>query len=119
VSEHDKLVTISVANRREALYYEATSPINCIFKLSFAQGFPLVTENTDFVFQLRPRQCASCGSHQVRRSQRRGLGEYILAIILLRPFRCLDCHERHHGFAFRRFTPQTDGQSGSMKHSAA
>jgi len=75
-----------------------------------------VKESTEVVFQLGFRQCPGCGSAQVRRSQRRGLGEYLLAAFLLRPYRCLECHARHMSFAFRRFE---QGGNEPVNHSAA
>ena len=48
------------------------------------------------------RICPLCGCKDVLRSQRRGVLEWtILLLLLLRPFRCRQCSARHAGFFFR------------------
>jgi hypothetical protein len=50
-----------------------------------------------------PRRCTSCGSREVQRSRRRNPLEWlILPLLLLRPFRCNLCDDRHYGFFFRK-----------------
>ena len=41
-----------------------------------------------------PLNCPSCGSANVRRSQRRNVFEHALYGLRLRPWRCLDCQAR-------------------------
>jgi hypothetical protein len=63
-----------------------------------------------------PRFCTSCGSGQVLRSRRRGLLEwFILPLLLLRPFRCSLCNDRHYGFFFRKrvASPPEGGSAAS------
>ncbi len=49
------------------------------------------------------RQCPYCGSFQVCRSHRRGAFEkLVLSMLLLRPFRCLECQARHDNFVLSR-----------------
>ncbi len=49
------------------------------------------------------RRCQYCDSHQVARSQRRGLFEtLVLPLLLIRPFRCLKCYRRYYGFTLGR-----------------
>jgi hypothetical protein len=46
------------------------------------------------------RNCPQCRSIDTSRSHRRGTVErYVLAIIGVRPFRCLNCDARFYGFA--------------------
>ena len=47
------------------------------------------------------RQCPLCGSKDILRSHRRGLIEWTLLLLFLRPFRCRQCSARHLGFFFR------------------
>jgi hypothetical protein len=50
-----------------------------------------------------PRCCTSCGCLEVQRSRRCNPVEWlILPLLLLRPFRCSECHDRHYGFFFRK-----------------
>jgi hypothetical protein len=49
------------------------------------------------------RRCPFCGSQNVARSERRDSFEkVVLALILHRPFRCLNCQERHYNFVFSK-----------------
>jgi len=49
------------------------------------------------------RLCPFCGSNDVARSERRdNFEKVVLALLLQRPFRCLNCQERHYNFAFSR-----------------
>lgn len=50
-----------------------------------------------------PLNCPSCGSANVRRSQRRNVFENALYGLRLRPWRCLDCQARF--FRVRRRQP--------------
>ena len=47
------------------------------------------------------RQCPRCNSFSVRRSRRRGFVEFMLPLLLMRPYRCSDCFRRHYGFTLR------------------
>jgi hypothetical protein len=59
------------------------------------------------------RVCPFCRSADVRRSKRRGFFElYLLRLVLLRPFRCMECDRRHYGLvAKRKPAAQRIGQS--------
>lgn len=47
-------------------------------------------------------QCPNCQSFEVHRSRRRGAKETLfLRLLMLRPYRCADCHRRHYESAFR------------------
>jgi hypothetical protein len=49
------------------------------------------------------RSCPYCGSLEVRRSRRRGpLERLLLPLLLLHPFRCMDCYRRHYSVFFAR-----------------
>ncbi|MGH9775186.1 MAG: hypothetical protein ACRD50_09600 [Candidatus Acidiferrales bacterium] len=49
------------------------------------------------------RICPSCQSLDVRRSHRKGLLEtFVLPFLLLRPYRCNECQNRHINFIFSR-----------------
>ena len=54
------------------------------------------------------RRCPYCSSYAVARSRRRGWVERLaLPQVLLRPFRCLKCYQRHYGFVLaRRSSPR-------------
>jgi hypothetical protein len=61
------------------------------------------------------RRCHGCGSTHVRRSAPRGL-EILMALLLIRPYRCLECDCRYYGFIFsKRARPLTESQSPSLK----
>jgi hypothetical protein len=63
-----------------------------------------------------PRCCTSCGSREVQRSRRRNPLEWlILPFLLLRPFRCSLCNDRHYGFFFRKRAPLTQVGSESYR----
>lgn len=47
----------------------------------------------------RKMKCPVCGNADIHRSHRRGLFERMLSLILLRPFRCMDCNKRFWRFA--------------------
>ena len=52
------------------------------------------------------RYCPRCRSIETARSHRRGTVErYLLAVIGVRPFRCLNCDVRF--YAFERFDEET------------
>jgi hypothetical protein len=52
------------------------------------------------------RCCPACRSFDVRRSHRRRLLEVILLpLILMRPFRCEDCGQRHYNLVWTRALP--------------
>jgi hypothetical protein len=57
------------------------------------------------------RQCPMCGSDDVQRSHRRGLVDWIIVPVMMRPFRCRRCSGRHLGFFFRRRRDQQQSQS--------
>jgi hypothetical protein len=44
-----------------------------------------------------PRPCPYCLSPQVTRSRRRNVWERVLILMLLRPYRCLECDARFYG----------------------
>ena len=49
------------------------------------------------------RLCPFCGSTDVYRSRRYDKFEkMVLPLLLQRPFRCVNCHERHYNFVFSR-----------------
>jgi predicted Zn-ribbon and HTH transcriptional regulator len=49
-----------------------------------------------------PMKCPSCNNDRIRRSRRHGIVEsWILAMILVRPFRCRRCGERFFAWSFR------------------
>jgi hypothetical protein len=49
------------------------------------------------------RRCPYCDKHRVRRSRRRGVFEsVVLPMLLLRPFRCLECNRRHYNIVFSK-----------------
>lgn len=51
----------------------------------------------------RKRRCPFCGSSEVHRSRRYDKFEkLVLPMLLQRPFRCLNCQERHYDFVFSR-----------------
>jgi hypothetical protein len=51
--------------------------------------------------------CPSCGSHKVRRSQRRGAEDLILRRLLFQvPYRCRTCDHRFFGFRVPRHEPE-------------
>jgi hypothetical protein len=57
-------------------------------------------------------ECPKCKSHNIRRSQRRGLYEgLVLRMLLYAPFRCQNCQER-----FRAFAPGHHSQYGKHTH---
>jgi len=46
------------------------------------------------------RHCPRCNSIKLKPTDRRGLFEFVIIVLLLRPFRCLACRRRHYGFVF-------------------
>ena len=55
--------------------------------LSFSTGF---------------RYCPRCGSENISRARLRGGTDFLILLLLLRPFRCRSCWMRYYGFFFRR-----------------
>jgi hypothetical protein len=54
----------------------------------------------------KKRNCPFCRSIETFRSHRRGTVErYLLAVVSVRPFRCLNCDARFYAFA--RFDDET------------
>src|SRR5512146_1644510 len=54
--------------------------------------------------EIGPRRCPFCCSALVHSSRRTRFSErFVLPMLLVRPFRCRQCGERHHAFAFRKF----------------
>ena len=45
--------------------------------------------------------CPYCQSHEIHRSRLRGILERILAIVLVRPYRCGDCDYRFFCFGYK------------------
>ena len=58
------------------------------------------------------RRCPFCGSNDVSRSSRHDIFEKeVLSLLLTRPFRCLECEERHYNFVYsRRMEMETSTQ---------
>jgi hypothetical protein len=49
------------------------------------------------------RECPFCESHAIRRSHNAGLFDALFVrLMLMRPFRCMECEERFYGFFFRK-----------------
>jgi transposase-like protein len=46
-------------------------------------------------------RCPRCGSYDVTRRERRGVGAVVAAAFLLRPFRCAHCERHFLAFASR------------------
>jgi len=46
------------------------------------------------------RHCPRCNSIKLKPMERCSLFEFVIAVLLLRPFRCLACRRRHYGFVF-------------------
>ena len=44
-------------------------------------------------------KCPKCDSPEVQRSHRRGLGDHLISLIFLRPFRCRRCYHRFYWFS--------------------
>lgn len=60
-----------------------------------------IAEKKPVLLHLLKRSCPYCRSRDIRRSRRRGLMEkYVLPLILLRPYRCMQCDLRHPGLFF-------------------
>ena len=60
------------------------------------------------------RQCPYCGGYDVARSQRRGFHEsFLLLVLRLRPYRCLECRSRFFAYAeaVRVQTPQQGSEA--------
>ena len=56
-----------------------------------------------FIKRFWYRECPSCRGHDVHRSERRMFPrEWLIAMLFLRPFRCLDCNCRYYGLIFKR-----------------
>jgi hypothetical protein len=54
-------------------------------------------------FEVGPRRCPHCNGPLVHASRRTGLAEhFVYPLMLMRPFRCGECDNRHKGFIFRR-----------------
>src|SRR5713226_1052440 len=52
------------------------------------------------------RRCPYCSSPEVERSRRTGVFERTgLCLLLLRPFRCRRCNDRHYGFVLSKHRP--------------
>ena len=67
---------------------------------------PRPTMSLGISLGLGRRRCPHCGSRRVVRSHRSNLLETLLSLLLLlRPFRCLDCNDRHYAFFFRQRLP--------------
>ena len=50
-----------------------------------------------------PSFCPFCQSRAISRSRRRGLiDRFILAPLMVRPYRCRDCGMRYKSFSFRK-----------------
>ncbi len=46
-------------------------------------------------FAKKLHECPTCGSHSVRRSERRGIVEkFLYRLLLIWPYRCLECDGR-------------------------
>ena len=56
--------------------------------------------------------CPNCGSEEVTRSRRRHLGERIVGLFGLKPYRCSDCYTRFFG-RMQKEDPNTYGQRTS------
>jgi hypothetical protein len=55
-----------------------------------------------------PRYCPLCGSDDILRSRRREVIDFLSQLVMLRPFRCMECNRRHYGFFFiKRVSPET------------
>ncbi len=52
------------------------------------------------------RVCSRCRSYHIRESQRHGwLEQVVLRLILMRPYRCHQCHRRFYGFGLTWHSP--------------
>jgi hypothetical protein len=52
-------------------------------------------------------RCQRCGSTHLRHSRRKTIIEMvILPVLLIRPYRCTQCHMRQYGIGFHRFRRQ-------------
>ena len=69
--------------------------------------FPLRGEVMRYILSKSALVCPSCGSSQLARSHRKGIYEYILRAVQVRPYRCLSCDDRH----YRYRPPDTHGQA--------
>jgi hypothetical protein len=68
--------------------------------------------------QMHERPCPSCRRIDTSRSRRHGLIErYLLSILGMRPFRCLNCDGRF--YAFSRFDAHQGNVSENPRESAA
>lgn len=61
------------------------------------------------------RACPKCGSVNVHRSRRRHFPEHLLALVLLRPYRCFDCKTRYFGWRFGKSMAPPDAKHPRRK----
>lgn len=47
-------------------------------------------------------RCPHCHSYSVRPALRMPYADGFVALLLLKPFRCLDCRKRHYNFFWKR-----------------
>jgi len=55
------------------------------------------------------RRCPYCDSFEVHRSRPQSVFERLALLLLLRPFRCMNCNGRHYNFVFAKWRPTQNG----------
>jgi hypothetical protein len=64
------------------------------------------------VFGLKPPQCPACGQAGAQRAHRTGLGERLISLVCVYPFRCGQCNQRFLAFSVGRWKKK-QGVQGS------